>query len=250
MTQSGFQSSVKKFVLRCIKCSLGLDVVRSRTRYDYYPFHWSCQIPLLSKRIESILGARQKGYFVDVGGYDGKTFSNTWGLAQRGWHGIVIEPVPVHADEARFTHRSHPGVEVVQVAVAASPGSTELYISGPYTSSQRESAQRSGQGDLDRLEVNSDRLDSLLEAKGAPRRFDLLSVDVEGAEAEVFGSFSLEEWRPQVIILEAHDFHLDVTVRQREASNLVNDVCQAGYLVAYKDDINVLFVARELQFST
>lgn len=33
--------------------------------------------------------------FIDVGAFDGKTFSNTWELAERGWKGILVEPNPI-----------------------------------------------------------------------------------------------------------------------------------------------------------
>ncbi len=36
----------------------------------------------------------RKGRFLDVGAFDGKTFSNTWMLAQLGWSGVCVEPSP------------------------------------------------------------------------------------------------------------------------------------------------------------
>ena len=35
-----------------------------------------------------------KGRFLDVGAYDGCTFSNTGQLAERGWSGVCVEPSP------------------------------------------------------------------------------------------------------------------------------------------------------------
>lgn len=38
--------------------------------------------------------AGRVGRFLDVGAFDGKTFSNTWRLAQEGWFGVCVEPSP------------------------------------------------------------------------------------------------------------------------------------------------------------
>lgn len=35
-----------------------------------------------------------EGRFLDIGAYDGKTFSNTLALIERGWSGVLIEPSP------------------------------------------------------------------------------------------------------------------------------------------------------------
>ena len=38
-------------------------------------------------------------------------------------------------------------------------------------------------------------------------RFELLIVDVEGYEWEVFRNFNISEWKPQVVIVEIEDEH-------------------------------------------
>lgn len=53
----------------------------------YYPQQPSCQLGHLWLLLSRYLGERTHGTFVEIGGYDGLTFSNTWGLAARGWHG-------------------------------------------------------------------------------------------------------------------------------------------------------------------
>lgn len=45
-------------------------------------------------------------------------------------------------------------------------------------------------------------LDSILEEYKAPRRFDLLSIDVENSEDHVLKGFSLDHWLPRVVIIE------------------------------------------------
>lgn len=37
----------------------------------------------------------QLGYFLDIGGNDGETLSNTRALAQLGWRGVLVEPAEI-----------------------------------------------------------------------------------------------------------------------------------------------------------
>lgn len=49
------------------------------------------------------LTPRSPGFFVDVGANHPWRGSQTWHLEQRGWRGIVVEPLPEHADHLRRT---------------------------------------------------------------------------------------------------------------------------------------------------
>lgn len=59
-----------------------------------------------------------RGSFVDVGAYDGRTFSNTYALAQRGWGGVCIEPAPDAYKLLEARYRSNPVVSAIR-AVAS-----------------------------------------------------------------------------------------------------------------------------------
>ncbi|MBT5432635.1 MAG: hypothetical protein P8Q36_15935 [Alphaproteobacteria bacterium] len=51
---------------------------------------------------EHVFAGRRNGFFVDVGGYDGITGSNTASFELfRGWDGILVEPVPNFFELAR-----------------------------------------------------------------------------------------------------------------------------------------------------
>jgi hypothetical protein len=55
------------------------------------------------------------------------------------------------------------------------------------------------------IEVPVQRLDAILEAHAIAPGFELLVVDVEGYEPEVFASFDLRAWRPRMLIVELPD---------------------------------------------
>ena len=53
----------------------------------------TCQIPGLDAIYDQYFGDKI-GSFVEVGAFDGMTYSNTWHLANRGWYGVYIEAHP------------------------------------------------------------------------------------------------------------------------------------------------------------
>jgi len=56
--------------------------------------------------VDEYLGGKRNGVFVDIGAYDGVTFSNTLMLErERGWTGICIEPLPDIFAELRKNRR-------------------------------------------------------------------------------------------------------------------------------------------------
>ena len=85
----------------------------------YYTQQPSCQIPDLWFLYSRFLGERADGCFVEVGAYDGVLVSNTWGLAEAGWRGLMIEPVPDLARLCRKNHSNHAGITVCECAIGS-----------------------------------------------------------------------------------------------------------------------------------
>ena len=156
------------------------------------------------------------GVFVEVGAA-GPDFLSIGALFRRlGWHVIAIEPNPAFA----AAHREA-GNEVLEYACGDrdEDGVTfeivdlhgALYEGGPVTfeafSALRVKdayrALRDGELDTQEIRVDVRRLDTLL-AEHAPeiRRVEIVSIDVEGWELEVLAGFSLERYRPRVLIVE------------------------------------------------
>jgi hypothetical protein len=71
-----------------------------------------------------------------------------------------------------------------------------------------------------------------LERAGAPVGFDLLVIDVEGAERQVFAGFDLEKWMPKTLLVELEDEHPDFLDNQRvvrDAGMIRSRIEAAGY---------------------
>ena len=81
----------------------------------------SCQIPQLGELYEKLFGQRRNGRFIEIGAYDGESFSNTSFLADLGWHGIYVEPVQQYAQICARRHQSY-NIRLLNCAVGDRPG--------------------------------------------------------------------------------------------------------------------------------
>ena len=64
---------------------------------SFFESEESCQIPNLSFLYEQIFGRKIDGTLLEVGAYDGESFSNSTGLIKSGWRAHLIEPMPYFA---------------------------------------------------------------------------------------------------------------------------------------------------------
>jgi hypothetical protein len=87
----------------------------------------------------------------------------------------------------------------------------------------------------------------MLLAHNVPSHFDILVVDTEGFEGQVFQGFALEAWLPRLAIVELGDD--SSKVRQIESVAADIDTIKtrfdnAGYHVAFADETNTIFVRQ------
>jgi FkbM family methyltransferase len=172
------------------------------------------------------------GFFVEAGAFDGYEQSNTYFLERaRGWQGILVEAVPFLADEAR---RERPASTVVNCGLVAFDfphTEIDLRYGGTMTivaeagGAERWAAEAHGNMPLDEPEhvvrVPARTLSSVLDECGAPP-VDLLSLDVEGYEAEVLAGLDFERHAPRYILAEVEmksgREHVDRILRDRYAA--------------------------------
>jgi FkbM family methyltransferase len=212
----------------------------------YYRPHPSCQIPNLATLYDRVFGRRDHGYFVEVGAFDGETYSNTSFLADLGWVGLMIEPVPEFADRAAERHRSNRGAKLL-CAAGSSAGTVDLYMAGPLTTADGRTltdcwprAWTEDRLSEVQITVPKMRLDDILIENAAPVGFDLLVIDVEGYEREVLDGFDLARWRPALMIVELADYHPYID-RHESDGQIARDIVAAGYQIIFKDCVNTVF---------
>src|SRR5437763_618520 len=154
------------------------------------------------------------GVFVEAGGYDGFTQSNTYYLERfRGWSGVLVEPMPELAAEAR---RNRPRARVFECALVPferAGQAVEMHFGDLFSGVARGSDDRGdwahqglvlGWRDPRQELVPGRTLSELLDEAGV-ERIDLLSLDVEGYEVEAMRGLDLSRHAPAWIVVEMHD---------------------------------------------
>jgi FkbM family methyltransferase len=149
--------------------------------------------------VDAMLGHKTDGVFVDVGGYDGVTGSNSLFFEMfRGWNGILVEPAPTQLRKAEAVRRC----PCLGYAVAGEAGTLEFMevskgftqMSGFLDSYEPDLLMRV-RGDKRHEEVvhtlKTKTLNSIL-AEQNITQVDFLSLDVEGGEMGVLQNFDFK----------------------------------------------------------
>jgi len=186
-----------------------------------YEFQDTCQIPKerLNRIFTEAFGWKNDGVLVEVGAYDGWHWSCTWGLAKSGWRSLYFEPVADLFRQCVSTFSGFPNTRVINCCIGDYSGTVTLGMCDYGASFSSK---------VGAFEVGQLTLDQALQDNGIPEGFDLLVVDVEGYEENVLAGFTIEKWRPKVIIIE----------RPPEP----NKITQFGYVTKFKDWINTVYV--------
>jgi FkbM family methyltransferase len=148
------------------------------------------------------------GFFVDIGANDPVVHSQTYALEQRGWTGVLVEPLPDKASELRV-HRRAQVFELACSAPADDGKLLTLHVAGSFSSLQR---QRMTAGISPRCEITVEgaTLDRILRSANAPTPINFVSIDVEGHELAVLTGFDLQNWRPALLLIEDHALDLEL----------------------------------------
>ena len=154
--------------------------------------------------LADVLG-KQAGLFVEVGAADGVVGSNTLAFEQLGWTGVLVEADPTAAEQCRQARTS----PVVECAVVA-PGSPSLATFTRVPQIQqlsglrpgREVLRRHGINHVEKVLVACRTLDQVLHDTIRGQSPDFVTIDVEGHEWPVLKGFSLDVWRPAVVLVE------------------------------------------------
>ncbi|MBT9332559.1 FkbM family methyltransferase [Paracidobacterium acidisoli] len=130
------------------------------------------RIEALWKRI-----LRRDSNCIDAGCHYGSMLSRFCGLAPEGKH-LAVEAIP---NKIAFLRRKFPEVDVRHLALSDTPGTASFYIDLEKTGFSGLAQHTTG--NFEKIEVTCERLDRVA---SQDRHFDVLKVDVEGAELPLF----------------------------------------------------------------
>src|SRR5262245_3294947 len=188
-------------------------------------------------------GAISEGFYIDIGSghpvYDNTSFA----FYLAGWRGITVEPNPWLA---RLTRAVRPRDRHVEALVGARPGEATFYLVNEFhgLSTMIEDHARAARAQFGKASQPSvvpvTTLRELCE-QHAPRVFDFLKVDVEGAEQDVLLNGDWQNYRPKVVVVEAlAPYTLAPAWPAWEPF-----IAKHGYRYVWFDSLNRYYVAEE-----
>lgn len=215
----------------------------------------TCKIGDLASIYETIFGRTRDGTFVEVGAYDGESYSNTSCLADLGWSGLYVEPVPSYAKRCADRHSANPGIRTVNCAIGVGGGNVEIFVGGTLSTTSTAHVEMCAAISWAKwfhrgrsVSVPRVRLNELLAKSSIRADFDLLVIDVEGTEEEVLDTIDLNEYRPRAIIIEILDHHPDfesfpaIVSAGRRVRDRIHD---SGYVEYLRDIMDTIYIRKE-----
>ena len=144
------------------------------------------------------------GRFLDIGAYDGVTFSNTRALVERGWHGVCVEPSPTVLPGLLRNVAGWP-VRVVPQAIGPTPGKVTWHECGDgvATTSKRHRDRWKEKVAYTATEVCMVTPETLISDVGDD--FDFVSIDTEGTNEAVVLGMPWEKLTKCTLVCIEHD---------------------------------------------
>ena len=181
----------------------------------------------------------EKGVFVDVGAGHPIYLSNTYFFEKNGWTGVCID-----ADFYQYEYLKKERANVEWAAIAAEEG--EVEFSQAYSPTYSSTVKKEAYKGLMKIpfkktiRVPSLKLETVLE-KYNIGIIDLLDIDVEGTELDVWKTFDYEKHKPKVIIIEYYTFGL-----ANNSQNIKDFFSKLPYKLVYTTCANFIFLNLDL----
>jgi len=143
------------------------------------------------------------GCFLDIGANDGKTLSNTYALALRGWIGVCIEPSPKAYKKLCETYKMFDWVDTYNFAIGTKSGKLPFYESGEHapkvygenvallSSLQKSETYRFPDEDFEKIEVDCLTWKDVVLNHIEDTDFDMISIDAEGMDWAILKQMDL-----------------------------------------------------------
>lgn len=162
--------------------------------------------------VDILLNQKANGFFLDIGAYDGLTFSNSYFFEkERGWKGICVEPIPSvfkslqqnrsctlvngaiseTEEELSFTHVT--GYSEMLSGI-------KKYRSSDHIARTNREILENG-GTIENITCKGYNSNNLLDRYGIDK-VDYLSIDIEGGELEVLKSINFSKIDIDLITVE------------------------------------------------
>jgi FkbM family methyltransferase len=150
------------------------------------------------------------GRFLEIGAFDGRTFSNCFALAEKGWSGVCIEPSPAPFAGLMRNYDGNNNVKLVNAAISyKGAGLIEFADSrgdAISSTSAAHEARWKSYASFQHIYVNTISVGDVMHTFG--EHYDFISLDVEGTNVEILQTIPLKIINPSLICIE-HEERFD-----------------------------------------
>ena len=192
--------------------------------------------------IRKIFENKKNGFYVDVGAYNPKQYSNTYYFYINGWKGLNIDAMPgsmasfskllprdINIESAISNKNERKTYYVFdQLALNTFSLKTALKI-------EKETAYRIKK----RVKINTQTLEEVLD-KYLPKNIviDFMTIDTESMDYLVLLSNNWKKYLPKVIIVEDGNFSFE----NFSKSKIYQLLLEKGYNLIAKTDVSLIFI--------
>lgn len=188
---------------------------------------------------------KKKIKYLEIGSYHPKYINNTYLFYKDGSSGVCIEPDPILFRRLKRVRRRD---TCLNVGVGTTKrDATSFYIMSSKT------LNTFSEKEAKRYETFGQKIEQIVQVpmltinETIEKHFsacpDLLSVDVEGLDFDIIKSLDFNKYKPDVICIETITYTEDNT--ERKVQELIDYICQKGYMVFGDTYINTIFVNTE-----
>ena len=192
------------------------------------------------KHIIQYFRGKKNARFLDIGAYDGHTFSNTRRLAECGWGGVLVEPCPTVQHSLISHYGENSKFQIIEKGIGVEAGVSTFYnfcgdAVGTFNLDHAILWEEKGKRKWEEMQIEVITPAMLFSMIGYD--FDFLNLDIEGWTLEVLEEIPFDKLTKLSMACIEYDFHL-----QRVLS-LVQDY---GFALSHKTAENVL-VTRKIE---
>jgi len=186
------------------------------------------------------------GTVLEIGSNDGKTLSNSLACIERGWMGHLLEPSEIAYNKLHDLHATNMFVMTYKLGIGTKTGYVKFFSSGEHLgkgdtdllSTAKESELQRWKGTKNEFVQTEALLATwddflIMNIPESQRKFDLISIDVEGLDYDVLTQINLEEVKCKMLIVETNSVADEVYIHY---------CAKFGMKLHHKNYENLIFV--------
>ena len=167
--------------------------------------------------IQNIFRNKKKGFYIDIGCQHPIKNNNTFLLYKKGWTGINVDLDQSNID---LFNSSRPSDYNLNIAVSNKVSEVDLFYfhdKSPINTIDEKTSKFQNAKVQSIKKVKTNTLNNIIQTSNySEKKFDFLSIDVEGHELQVLQGLDFSKYSPDVIVVE----YLDLSVKKLEIKNL------------------------------